>query len=112
MKDAEWEALCLRCGLCCHEKIIYPDELVFELSSPCVHYDEEGKRCLIYNERFEKCPRCEKVTLFKAMFADYLPSECGYVQWARKHHLRFRRAKKEVFEFGNSLSIDDEGLNQ
>jgi len=100
LKKSEWEALCSNCGLCCHEKVVSGDFLLIDTSAPCSFYDAKSKRCKVYSERFEKCSRCRKVTPFKAAFADYLPSSCAYVCWAKSHHLRFRREKEVVIGSG------------
>ncbi len=112
MASKKWEDMCKRCGLCCHEKIIYDDEIVFDLSSPCEHLNTETNLCSIYNDRFKKCGRCQKVNIFRAMFASYLPLSCAYVMWAKEHHLRFVKEKSEVFTFDNSLSLDDDEVNR
>ncbi len=112
MNKKDWEGLCKQCGLCCHEKVIYPDEVVFDLSSACEFLNKETNLCSVYDKRFKKCKRCQSVNLFRAMFADYLPLSCGYVEWAKAHKIRFCREKQEVFVFDNSLSIDDKEVNR
>ncbi len=92
----KWEDICTRCGLCCHEKVIHPDALVIDTSQPCAFYDEETHSCTVYSERFAKCPRCEKVTPLMAAFGRSLPESCGYIVWAKRHHIRFRKAVENV----------------
>lgn len=92
----EWEELCSRCGLCCHEKVVGKDELVI-LSETCEFLDPETRLCKVYEDRFEKCPRCRKVNLARAMLAPYLPETCSYVLWARSHHLRLRKKRSMLF---------------
>ncbi len=92
----KWEDICSRCGLCCHEKVIYPDALVIDLSMPCEFYDSDNSGCSVYHERFSCCSRCEKVTPLKAMFSRSLPDSCSYVQWAKRHHIRFRRPSELI----------------
>lgn len=87
--SSSWENMCLKCGLCCHEKVIIGDNVIYDLDSYCQHFDIKTKECKIYFERLEKESRCRRVNLFRAMFAPYLPESCAYVQWARKKHLRF-----------------------
>lgn len=93
----DWEAICNQCGLCCHEKVVLDDALIIDPDSPCSFFDTETRLCKVYEERFEKCPRCQKVGLKKAMFSPALPAGCGYVQWAEKHHIRFARKRELVF---------------
>lgn len=107
MKKDAWEKLCSGCGLCCHEKVITENLLLIDTSSACEFYDSESRLCTVYDRRFEKCPRCLKMTLFRAMFADYLPPTCGYVRWARAHHIRFCREKECVLENGIFSFVDD-----
>ena len=92
----KWEDICLRCGLCCHEKAV-DDEFLYIMDETCEFYNEETGLCSVYDERFDKCPRCMKVTPLRAMTAPYLPETCGYVLWARKHHLRLCRRRFPVF---------------
>ena len=92
----KWEDICSRCGLCCHEKTIYPDMLEIDLSSPCTYYDGSRHLCTVYDERFKVCRRCEKVTPLKAVLSRSLPDSCAYVEWARAHHIRLRRRREMV----------------
>ena len=92
----KWEDICSRCGLCCHEKVIHPDALVIDLSQPCRFYDGKWHECTVYRDRFSSEPRCCKVSPLMAAFGRSLPDSCAYVEWARRHHLRFRRPKELV----------------
>jgi len=85
----QWESHCNRCGLCCHEKTLIGNEVIYDLDSWCEHYDPETKLCRIYAKRLTEHSRCKAVTLRRAMFSSYLPPTCGYVQWAQSHHLRW-----------------------
>lgn len=91
----KWEDICLRCGLCCHEKVIKDDLLIF-LEDVCEYHDSRTGLCKVYPERFAKCSRCQKVTPLKAMFSPYLPPTCGYVLWAGRHHIRFASMREMV----------------
>ncbi len=112
MGAKKWEEMCERCGLCCHEKLIYDDEIVFDLSSACEYLDKETNLCTVYEDRFKVCKRCNKVNLFRAMFAPYLPLSCAYVRWAKEHHIRFAKEKPEVFVFDDEPSLDDDTLKR
>ena len=92
----KWEDICSRCGLCCHEKVIFPEALVIDLSMHCEFYDESTHSCTVYSNRFSECSRCEKVTPLKAMFSPSLPESCAYAEWARRHHIRFVRKRELV----------------
>jgi uncharacterized protein len=106
--SASWEEKCNRCGLCCHEKTIIGNEVIFDMDSYCEFYDPKTHQCTIYLERLEKSNRCKRVTWSKAMFASYLPDECAYVQWARSHHLRFAIRRRIRFVGGNREGSGDE----
>lgn len=86
-----WEEKCIRCGFCCHEKAVYGRNLVIDLDSWCEHFDPKTRQCTVYTERFIRNERCRKMTVWKAMFATYLPDNCAYVSWAKQNHLRFAR---------------------
>ena len=75
---------------------------LLELDSPCAFLDDDG-RCSVYEERFARCPSCRKMTLFRAVFATWLPPQCAYVQWARRHHIRLSPRHELI------LSIDQKG---
>ncbi len=106
-ESKSWEEKCHRCGLCCHEKVIVGNSVVYDLDSYCPHYDPKTHQCSIYLQRLEVEQRCRRVTRFTAMFASYLPESCAYVQEARKLHLRF--APKRTIHFArSSLSSDDD----
>ena len=86
-----WEALCLRCGLCCYEKTMESNRVIYHMDFPCRDLDEQTLTCRIYNTRFRENSDCRRMTILKAMCASYLPESCGYVQWARRYHIRFAR---------------------
>lgn len=96
----KWEDICLRCGLCCHEKVVTPEFLLIDSCTACEYLDTASNSCSVYKERFSICNRCQKVGLAKAMFSPALPSTCGYVLWARRHHIRFAKTRETVLESG------------
>lgn len=106
-KKPSWESKCHCCGLCCHEKAIYGRELVIDLDSWCEHFDPVSRQCKIYYERFAQSNRCRKVSVWKAMFASYLPSECGYVQWARALHIRMAFPRRIRYIHSRGADSDD-----
>ena len=87
-RTQKWDSHCSRCGLCCHEKTIIGKEVVYDLDQWCEHFDPITRTCRVYAKRLTEHVRCRPVTVFRAMFATYLPPECGYVRWAEQHHLR------------------------
>jgi len=79
-----WESLCRRCGLCCYEKVRGADGTwVLDLSRPCPWLDESDHSCRIYSRRLAVYPRCRRITVLRALFAGYLPANCGYVEALR-----------------------------
>jgi uncharacterized protein len=81
-----WEGLCKRCGLCCYEKEIQGFSVVTNMRRPCLHLDTSTRQCSIYENRFDVCAQCRKMTLRHALFVRWLPETCGYVQRYRFHH--------------------------
>lgn len=103
-----WENKCQKCGLCCHEKVRYGRELVFDLDSWCEFFDPATRSCSVYFERFKKSTRCKPVTKLKAMCATYLPDECAYVKWARARHIRLAFPRRIRFIHSRSDSDSDD----
>ena len=93
-----WEDICRRCALCCYERTISGGEVILDRSSPCRYLDASTSLCTVYEERFRVCSECSKVTLLDAVAGSALPPGCGYVEWARKHHIRLRRDRKLIIE--------------
>jgi uncharacterized protein len=85
----KWDSICLKCGRCCCEKHIRGNSVIYDLGDPCTFLDTDTGLCRVYSSRYEQNPRCQPVGPFKAMFASYLPRDCAYVQWARRHHIRW-----------------------
>jgi len=110
MARIKWEERCHRCGLCCHEKVIIGDQVIYNLDSYCEYYDPQTRLCTIYLERLEKSARCRRVNRFRAMFASYLPETCAYVQWARSHHIRFAPKRHIRFARGNLKGAEEEDI--
>ena len=76
-----WESHCHRCGLCCYEKIRQADgSWILDMSNPCPWLDENTMLCKVYKRRLIVYPRCRRITIWRALFARYLPPSCGYVR--------------------------------
>ena len=57
MTEAEWEALCDGCGICCLEKIEYEDTKEVELTCvACLYLDTEKCVCRDYENRLSIVP--------------------------------------------------------
>jgi uncharacterized cysteine cluster protein YcgN (CxxCxxCC family) len=76
-----WEKLCCKCGVCCYKKKIVDGLWKIDFNDPCEYMELQSKTCMIYEKRFEMCRDCKKMTIIKALFADFLPDNCGYVQF-------------------------------
>lgn len=74
--DAEYEGLCRQCGVCCHEKVRFGDQVVIT-DIPCPFLDTETNLCTVYPERFTKQPRCSSAE--DSAKANALPEDCPYV---------------------------------
>ena len=70
------ESLCRRCGLCCHEKVRFGEQVVIT-DIPCEFLDVKTRQCTVYPERFRKQPRCS--TAEDSAKANSLPGDCPYV---------------------------------
>jgi len=79
-----WENLCRKCGYCCFKKELTGRVWITNINNPCEYLDIESNLCFIYEKRFKICKSCKKMTIFKALFADFLPGNCGYVYFFRK----------------------------
>lgn len=73
---AEYESLCRRCGICCHEKVRFGEQVVIT-DIPCRFLDVETNLCTVYPKRFAKQPRCS--TAEDSAKANALPGDCPYV---------------------------------
>ena len=83
-RKARWESHCLRCGLCCYEKEGRGRSVVTNYRRPCVHLDVATRLCTVYENRFEICAQCRRMTLVHALFVKWLPQGCGYVRQYRR----------------------------
>ncbi len=57
---------------------------IIDFNDPCEYLDIESNLCFVYEKRFKLCADCRKMTIFKALFVDFLPDNCGYVDFLRK----------------------------
>ena len=73
---AAHEALCRRCGLCCHEKVRFGDQVVIT-DIPCQFLDPATNLCTVYPERLTRQPRCSSAE--DSIKANSLPGDCPYV---------------------------------
>jgi len=75
--QAEWEALCQRCGRCCYEKIDF-DGVIYYTDLPCEHLDLKTSLCRVYAARHKVRKGCVKLNPI-ALSKGFLPGDCPYV---------------------------------
>lgn len=73
----EREALCTRCGICCHEKISLNGKVIIT-DIPCQFLDIDSNFCTVYEERFKRQPRCSYADV--SALANGLPGSCPHVR--------------------------------
>jgi uncharacterized cysteine cluster protein YcgN (CxxCxxCC family) len=74
----DWENICLRCGLCCFEKIQGPCGRWHISQVPCRHLDIIERRCRVYHKRLTVGEGCVQLTPETVEAADWLPETCAY----------------------------------
>ncbi|HEY9766481.1 MAG TPA: hypothetical protein V6C82_08940, partial [Chroococcales cyanobacterium] len=83
--------LCLRCGTCCHKKVVGPEGVFFiHPTAKCEHLDEKNS-CLVYEER--TCLRIEAMVAQDGV----LPAHCPYTR-LRPGYLPGRMVTEGEFE--------------
>jgi len=75
--EAEWDAICVRCGRCCYEKIDFNGK-IFYTSQPCVQLDPVSHACRVYRQRDQVQSDCQRLTP-ENISAGFLPADCPYV---------------------------------
>ncbi len=79
LNEAEWEALCDGCGLCCLVKLEDEEtEQIYFTSLVCALLDSEACRCSDYQNRHQKMPDCRAITLTSLQEIEWLPPSCAY----------------------------------
>lgn len=79
MSDAEWEAVCDGCGLCCLTKLQddETDEIVYT-RVVCPYSDPATAQCTDYANRSINVPTCVQLTRERVADFDWLPDTCAY----------------------------------
>lgn len=79
LNDAEWEALCDGCGLCCLNKIEDADTgRVYATNVACNLLDLRSCRCSRYAIRQRYVPECIKLDYEDLREINWLPETCAY----------------------------------
>jgi len=87
MSEAEWEALCDGCGLCCQIRV---EDEAGELAlsdAACRMLDLCSHRCKDYANRQRNVPDCVKITPDNVRDLHWLPHSCAYRLVAFGHDL-------------------------
>lgn len=75
--ENDWEAVCVRCGRCCYEKVEF-DGHIYYTEIPCQFLDTTSRLCRVYARRDSQRPGC--VRLNRENIANgFLPADCPYV---------------------------------
>ena len=80
LNQAEWDALCDGCGLCCLQKL-QDDETdeIFYTAVSCQYLDSDSCQCKVYPKRFEYLPECLNLNMDTFQTAlPWLPPSCAY----------------------------------
>ena len=78
MSAAAWEAVCDRCGRCCHERLIGEGGRLLSWGPPCAYLDDETGLCAAYERRFLLDISCKKVGPRTLERPGLLPPGCAY----------------------------------
>ncbi len=71
------EAVCRRCGRCCHAKLLVGDVVIYT-DTPCRYLDVETKLCTVYERRREVNPDC--IDVEEGIARGVFPADCPYVE--------------------------------
>lgn len=89
------EAVCRRCGRCCHHKVRFGD-IVLITDVPCEFLDRATNVCTVYAERFRHQPLCS--TAEYSVKTGALPGDCPYVGGADGYDAPFLLSEHPEYE--------------
>ncbi len=92
---AAGEAVCRRCGRCCHHKVRFGDIVVIT-DVPCEFLDPETNACTVYPRRFAEQPLCS--TAEASVKTGALPGDCPYVGGASGYNAPFLLSEHPEYE--------------
>lgn len=80
LNDAEWEALCDGCGVCCLVKFLDEDDVRFTeyTDVACRLLDCQTGHCSDYSNRQKTVPDCIRLTIELLPQMMWLPRHCAY----------------------------------
>lgn len=79
LDEAQWEALCDRCGKCCLVSLQDEDSgEIYHTNIACRHYDIASGKCVVYAERLQVRPECIKLNKDNISKISWLPKTCAY----------------------------------
>ncbi len=104
LTQAEWEALCDGCGLCCLVKLEdeYTHKIYFT-NLVCSLLDIESCNCSDYGNRRAEMPDCRPITLQTLEEIEWLPPSCAY---------RLRRQGRPLFAWHPLVSGDKDTVHK
>ncbi len=81
MSPEEWELLCDGCGKCCFRKYITgrgKKAKLYYTRICCNFFETKTGKCVEYENRFEKCEDCTRITADNIDDFKWLPDTCAY----------------------------------
>lgn len=79
LDETAWEAICRRCGRCCHERTLGPDGALLAVGPACPYLEPGSNLCAAYDRRFRLDVDCRRVTPRTLLRPRMLPEGCAYL---------------------------------
>ncbi len=116
LTEAEWEALCDGCGLCCLVKFLDDEDACVEYTDvACQLLDTKTARCSDYANRKQHVPDCIRLSVALLPQMMWLPQTCAYKRLYLKQglpdwhyliagHTRHKQALQNIGAAGRVVS--------
>ncbi len=79
------EDLCVRCTICCYQKILKDEGSVVYTDRPCEYLDLDSGLCIVYESRTSMKENCVEITQ-DVVRLGALPRGCPYVAHVKGYH--------------------------